>query len=235
VEAAELTMVCPSRGRPGNIVELTQCWSETGAQARLLVLVDDDDPELDGYLHMPVEPVQPGERPRVDLRVIEEPRRLGPILNSVMPAVAQHGGAVGFLGDDHRPRTPGWDKALVEALPGVAYGNDLFQGRNLPTAVVMSAGIVQALGYFIPPGLIHLYMDDFWLTLGRELGSLTYLQDVIIEHMHPVAGKAGWDDGYTRVNSAQQFNTDSATYQRFMTTQWPGDLALLRTSRWRGE
>jgi hypothetical protein len=226
VEAAELTMVCPSRGRPGNIAELAICWEQTDAKARLLVLVDDDDPELDGYLSQHLD---------AGIQVIEEPRRLGPILNSVMPAIAQHGGAVGFLGDDHRPRTPGWDKALVDALPGVAYGNDLFQGRNLPTAVAMSAGIVQALGYFVPPGLMHLYFDDFWLTLGRELDSLTYLEDVIIEHMHPVAGKASWDEGYVRVNSVQQFNTDSATYQRFMTTQWPGDLARLREAAWRGE
>jgi hypothetical protein len=222
VEATELVMVCPSRGRPGNIVELTEAWTQTGAQAHLMVVVDDDDPELDAYLYLDV-----------DLHIICEPRRLGPILNSVMPPIAQHGGAVGFLGDDHRPRTPGWDKALVDALPGVAYGNDLFQGRNLPTAVAMSAGIVQALGYFVPPGLMHLYFDDFWLTLGRELGSLTYLEDVIIEHMHPVAGKASWDEGYVRANSMEQFNTDSAAYQRFMTTQWPGDLALVRTSRWR--
>lgn len=228
METSGLTMVCPSRGRPGNILELADCWALTKAQARLVVVVDDDDPELGGYLDLPI------SLPGIDLQVIEEPRRLGPILNSVMPAIAQHGGAVGFLGDDHRPRTPGWDEALTRALPGVAYGNDLFQGANLPTAVVMSAGIVQILGYFIPPGLTHLYFDDFWLTLGRELHALAYLPEVIIEHMHPQAGKAHWDDGYRRVNSVNQFNTDGNAYQKFMVTQWPGDLQRLK-QEWAGD
>ena len=221
MKASELTMVCPSRGRPGNIPQLTECWEQTGAQARLLVLVDDDDPEYDAYLRLPVE-----------IEVIQEPRGIGPILNSVMPAIAQHGGAVGFLGDDHRPRTPGWDQALVDALPGVAYGNDLLQGANLPTAVAMSAGIVEVLGYFVPPGCMHLYLDDFWRQLGSGLGALTYLPDVIVEHMHPVAGKAPLDDGYVRVNAPHMYASDSMAYSQFLAHQWPGDLRRLLGSEW---
>lgn len=229
MEATELTMVCPSRGRPGNITELVQCWDQTGAQAQLLVIVDDDDPELDGYLGAPL---HGGRR----LMVIEEPRRLGPILNAIMPPLASlnpPGSAVGFLGDDHRPRTPGWDQALVDALPGVAYGNDLLQSENLPTAVVMSAGIVTTLGYFSPPGVMHLYMDDFWRQLGHSLGALTYLPGVIIEHMHPVAGKASLDEGYVRVNAPHQYAADSMAYSQFLARQWPGDLARLREAAWR--
>lgn len=218
-------MVCPSRGRPGNVAELAACWKQTGAKAHLLVLADDDDPELSGYLQLPTSVLE--------LQVIEEPRRLGPILNSVMPAIAQHGGAVGFLGDDHRPRTPGWDQAMVDALPGVVYGNDLFQGEKLATAVVMSARIVEVLGYFVPPGVMHLYLDTFWMGLGEALDALTYLPDVIIEHMHPVAGKGEWDDGYRRVNSVEQFNTDAIAYDRFLAGQWPADLARLLAAEWR--
>jgi len=239
VKASDLTMICPSRGRPANIAELATCWEQTGALAHLLVVVDDDDPALEQYLALPELAAGSDDDsspmlPPISLEVIEEPRRLGPILNSIVPAVAQHGGAVGFLGDDHRPRTAAWDQRLVDALPGVAYGNDMFQEGKLPTAVAMSAGIVQALGYFTPPGVEHLYLDDFWLTLGRELGAITYLPDVIIEHVHPHAGKAAWDEGYSRVNSIQQYNADSNAYQRFMTGQWPDDLRRLRAQGWQG-
>ena len=139
--------------------------------------------------------------------------------------------AVGFLGDDHRPRTPGWDTRLLAALdgrPGVAYGDDLHQGGRLPTAVVISSAIIRTLGYMVPPGQDHLYLDDFWRQLGLDLGRLEYVPDVIVEHCHPNAGKAPWDDGYERVNSPAQNTADSAAYARFMSSAWPEDLARLR-------
>jgi hypothetical protein len=46
------------------------------------------------------------------------------------------------LGDDHRPRTKGWDRRLIDAIeslggaPGIAYGDDKLQGAALPTAWV---------------------------------------------------------------------------------------------------
>jgi hypothetical protein len=63
----------------------------------------------------------------------------------------------------------------------------------------MSSSIVQALGYFCPPGLIHMYLDNFWAELGRGANCLAYRGDVIIEHMHPLAGKAEVDAGYDEV------------------------------------
>jgi hypothetical protein len=103
-----LIMLCPSRGRPGNITELRAAWDQVTDHAELLVAVDDDDPALPGYQ---------------DARVLSSPRRLGPILNTLAAEAAAGYDAVGFLGDDHRPRTPGWDTRLLAALdgrPGVA-------------------------------------------------------------------------------------------------------------------
>lgn len=211
-----LIMLCPSRGRPGNITELRAAWDEVTDNAELLVAVDDDDPKLPEY---------------GDARVLSSPRRLGPILNALAAEAASGYDAVGFLGDDHRPRTPGWDTQLLAALdgrPGVAYGNDLHQGGRLPTAVVISSAVIRALEYMVPPVLEHLYLDDFWRQLGLDLGHLEYLPDVIIEHCHPNAGKASWDDGYERVNSPEQNTADSAAYTQFMSSVWPSDLARLR-------
>lgn len=215
-----LTMICPSRGRAHHIQELAACWKQTGAKAHLIVAVDDDDPDLDPYLYLDV-----------DLRILSEPRRLGPILNAVAVQAATGAAAVGFLGDDHRPRTPGWDERLLAALedgPGVAYGNDLLQGVALPTAAVVSAEVVRGLGYMAPPGLAHLYLDDFWKRLGTDLGRLRYLPEVVIEHLHPLAGKAEWDEGYRRVNDPALYQADGAAYQRFLAERWLGDLARLR-------
>lgn len=212
-------MICPSRGRPDSAAALMELWPQVTESAELLVVADDDDPLAFEYR-------------RLGARILYGPKRLGPVLNAASSEVVR-GGAdlVGFLGDDHRPRTPGWDRLLTEALagrPGVAYGDDLLQHERLPTACVIDARLVAGLGYMCPPGLAHMYLDDFWLRLGTDAGCLEYLPGVVIEHMHPVAGKAEWDDGYRRVNSGEQYRQDHAAYQRFLASDWPGDLEHLR-------
>src|ERR1022692_4739674 len=66
------------------------------------------------------------------------------------------------MGDDHLPRTPGWDRLLLDGLAdmggGFAYGNDLYQGEILPTAVAVSSPIVAALGWMCLPALNHMFV-----------------------------------------------------------------------------
>lgn len=217
MSAAELLMLCPSRSRPEKAAELRQEWDQVTESADLLIAVDDDDPEVGAY--------DPG------VRVLSGPRGLGPIMNALALEAAPHYAAVGFLGDDHRPRTPGWDRLLMTALgdvAGIAYGNDLFQGERVPTAVVISSPVIIALGYMVPPGVEHLYMDDFWYLLGETLGHRVYCPDVVIEHCHPVAGKAAWDASYVRSNSAEQYSRDSRAFSLFLAQQWPADLERLK-------
>jgi len=219
-----LVMICPSRGRPGAVAELRRAWEDTGATADLLVVVDHDDPELRAYaMGGPVLVSRTGGG-------------LGPVLNAAAEHVLGVPGveAVGFLGDDHRPRTAGWDKALLEAAtspgPGVAYGDDLHQGEKLPTAVVIAAPVVAALGYMVPPGMVHLYVDDFWRLLGESLGALRYCPAVVLEHLHPHAGKAAWDEGYLRVNDAAVWAADRARLDAYLAGFWPGELERVRAA-----
>lgn len=214
---AEMAVLVPSRGRPQNVVELIHAWIRTKATAALYVLVDDDDPRLLDYLAIGM------RESTFPFTVIEQPaRRLGPTLNYwaidllVNPFAPK---IIGFMGDDHRPRTEGWDRRIVEALsdrPGVAYGNDLLQGANLPTAAFLSATIIDALGYMVPRGLVHMYLDNFWKELGTNLDALTYLEDVVIEHMHPFAGKAELDEGYQRVNAPEVYARDKRVFENYM-------------------
>jgi hypothetical protein len=220
--AVTTVMLCPSRGRPANANAVCVAWAETDAAARLIVVADADDPNAAEYRKLPCE-----------VRINEGPQRLGPILNAEAVRVCADPDVdvIGFLGDDHRPRTWGWDTLLRESLgqaPGVAYGNDLLQEQNLPTAVVMTADLVRGLGYMVPPGLAHLYLDDFWKRLGQDVGHLVYRSDVVIEHMHPVAGKAGWDAGYERVNAPELYASDLTAYELFLRNRWPADLARLK-------
>jgi hypothetical protein len=124
------------------------------------------------------------------------------------------------MGDDHVPRTAGWDATIVAHLddpkePRITYGDDLLQGANLPTAVFLQSKTVRALGYMCPPGMVHLYLDNFWKTLGEHLGTLGYLPEVVIEHLHPAAGKAAMDAGYREANAVNQDHSDRQAWLNF--------------------
>jgi hypothetical protein len=135
---------------------------------------------------------------------------------------------IGFMGDDHRTRTPGWDEKVIEALQdhNVVYGNDLIWGEGLPTAVFLRSEVVQKLGYMAPPELIHLYLDNFWLELGKAT-SIKYLPDVIIEHLHPSVGKAQWTDSYKEVNDQALYQADEKAFKNYLETRFEDDLRKL--------
>jgi hypothetical protein len=165
------------------------------------------------------------------VQVKAQPQRVAPILNTLAPALARKHAFVGFMGDDHLPRTQNWDVELTASLdgrPGVAYGNDLVQGEKLPTACIVSSDLILALGYMVPPGLEHLYFDDFWRMLGQDVGNLKYSPDVIIEHLHPTVGTAQWDASYLQNNDPAQFARDKTVYDSYLRTAWPEDLDRLK-------
>jgi hypothetical protein len=80
----------------------------------------------------------------------------------------------------------------------------------------MSAKIVRLLNGMVPPNMIHLYLDDFWLKLGQDLKAITYLPEVIIEHLHPVSGKVEWDDNYREVNAQEVYSADGLAFKQYM-------------------
>lgn len=231
---AELLVIVPSRGRPENVARLMEAWKATvSGDTKLFVVTDPDDPRADGY-----DELQIGASDDRFGRIILDPGgerlRLGGILNYIGYAYAHETDVpmLGFCGDDHLPRTEGWDTAVLAALhdlgSGIVYGNDLLQGERLPTAAFMTSDIIRTLGWMVPPGLIHLYIDDAWRELGNAMGRLKYLPDVVIEHMHPAAQKASWDHRYAEVNAPEVAAADKATFDAWMAEGLPAAVAKLR-------
>jgi hypothetical protein len=206
--------VVPSRGRPGAVHEMAQVFADTcTARTRLVFAVDDDDPVGSEYLREAIG--------CADIRS-DSASTMVEALNKAAAAIAngeEPPYAIAFMGDDHRPRTKGWDSQYLEALrrmgSGLVYGNDLLQGEQLPTQVAMTTDIVRALGWMAPPVLRHMYVDNFWRDLGVHAGCIRYLPEVIVEHVHPVAGKAEMDAGYERVNAEEVYSADLAAYTQF--------------------
>lgn len=232
----DLVVIVPSRGRPEAAHELVQAFNHTATTGpRLVFAVGEDDPTLPEYqdlllltscVELVVWAVDPTDRPS----------SMGWALNiAARAAVAEYSFAIGFLGDDHRPRTKGWDAAYLAALrdlgTGFVYGDDLYQGERLPTQWAMTADIVRALGYMTPPDLWHLFVDDFVRDLGRAAGCIRYLPDVVVEHLHPLAGKAAWDDSYRRSNAPEMYARDGAAYRAYLRDGFLADVAKVKALR----
>lgn len=231
----DLVVVVPSRGRPEAASAVTESFAETcTADTRLVFAVDDDDPELPEYLA-----VSRRTTFNTSVCIVREPRSMVHALNTaaVYITIPPDNGpfAVGFMGDDHRPRTVGWDVVYLQGLKasgtGIVYGDDLLQHRNLPTQCAMTADIVRALGFMAPPALTHMYVDNFWLALGTAAGCVRYLPDVVVEHLHPVAGKAQWDEGYVRVNDPAMYSKDGRVFAEYVRDSLAGDVEKVRALR----
>lgn len=230
--SADLMMLVPSRGRPQAARELAQTFMSTSTANTVLVfVVDEDDPTLPEYSDI----VQQFYRadasyPRINVCMGDnESHTMVEVLNKAAMFLAGEYNppfALGFMGDDHRPRTVGWDSQYLAALQNagihIVYGDDLLQSERLPTQCAMTTELVQTLGFMAPPILRHMYVDNFWLDLGRSTACIQYLPDVVVEHMHPVAGKAEWDEGHKRVNSSEVFKADEKAYNDFKSgARWP--------------
>ncbi|MDH6120646.1 hypothetical protein [Kitasatospora sp. GAS204B] len=232
---AALAMLVPTRGRPDNLRRLWQAFTETCTTATTLIAcVDFDDPVLPGYreLHETARGNRGAGTDGPEFHLLEAPRlRLAGTLNYYAPQVAARFPKIGFLGDDNVPRTVGWDQRYVEALDelgtGIVYGNDLLVGPDLPTQVAMTSDIVLATGLMVPPGIVHLWADNAWLELGQALDGITYLPDVVVEHLHPFARSAEWDDGYREANTRERYDADRAAFEQWRAEEmgrWVGQI-----------
>lgn len=226
----DLVVLCPSRGRPGSAINLARTFLDTTEGiSTLTFIVDADDATGPSY-----EEGMPKDS-RIQIWGSKLAGGMVTVLNEKAVALASaHAApfAIGFMGDDHRPRTQGWDQRYLQALAemgtGIVHGDDLLQGENLATEVAMTANIIRTLGYMAPPDLQHMYVDNAWIALGLAIGRLRYLPDVVIEHMHPIAGKAEWDDGYRQVNDRSVYARDLAIYTMWRQNSLPAEAHRLR-------
>lgn len=221
-----LMLIVPTRERPENTIELIAELRRTMYKptSRVVFACDDDDPRLAEYQAIDWE-----QDFRISM-VTSERLGMNGTLNKWAVTYAHDHEVIGFMGDDHRPRSRSWDflmESILESFPGVAYGNDLLQGQRLATASFISSKYILKMGFYSPPKQKHLYLDNFWMELGRAT-KLHYLDHVIIEHMHYTNGKSNRDERYAAVNSNEVYMHDQAAFAEFMRNDWPSIKVALR-------
>lgn len=236
-ETAGLLVIVPSRGRPASVDRVTAAWRNTGGyeHGTLVFAIDADDPEHGEYFKRAL---PAAGTTQVEFVTMPKWQPMVWKLNecALSAALSLPGwDAIAFMGDDHLPRTKGWAQALLSALTeletGIVYGRDGFQDARLPTWWAMTPDIVRCLGRMVPAPVGHLFCDNAVKDLGEAAGCLRYLPDVMIEHMHPIAGKADLDSGYARVNAQGQYVHDRAVYAGWRAMHMNGQAERIRELR----
>lgn len=226
----QVTMLIPSRARPDSVDRQADAWRATDPlnEAMLVWVLDEDDPAADAYRF------KLAQYPWMHSIWLRQWMPMVKKLNLVAPGIATD--VVGFMGDDHLPRTSGWAAALAAAhilhAPGIFYGRDGLQDMKLPTWWAMSAEICRRLNRMVPADVDHLYCDNSILELGKAARCIRYLPSILIEHMHPVAEKAEWDQGYRRVNDPSQYESDRKAFLYWLRSNRIHQAREIETLRW---
>ena len=210
----DLVLLVPSRGRPANVQRLNETCKRTCTARTLLHFgFDDDDPKLE-------ENVAAASTHAITLH---ERMNLTGWTNYLAgkytgdDPLYEPPAALASIGDDMVPETPGWDTALLDALPaggGAAYAHSN-RRDDIPEHIVISTPLVAALGRFALFGG-HWYIDEGWRDVFGPSGAgcLAFVPDVTIRHLHPnVPGGDPADRTYH--DAAEEFDANLAAYQRW--------------------
>lgn len=221
-----ILVIVPSRGRPHNARALIDSWERTTEGRSTLVFgLDDDDETAPDYPrgHCPI--------------VVSSRKKLAAWTNHIARPLLGAYPVLASLGDDHRFATLGWESAILRAMSdmggtGIAYGDDEVHGEAIPTAFFVTSDIVRALGGMGPPGVQHLFFDDWARELGKAAGCLRYLPDVHTPHIHPLVGKAPQDQTYAEGGSSPTlWSSDRKAFEAWMRDGLEADAAIVRGLR----
>ena len=217
-----LLVFTPTRGRRERCEEMLQSFQETTDNADLLFVIDEDD--QDTY-----EGMDWGE---ADCAVFAPKGTLSEIINHTATGLADDYDALMFVADDHLFRTPHWDTIMLDELAkmggtGFLYPDDK-RRVDVPEIVLISSDIVQALGFFAEPSLGHFYIDNAWAELGKKLGLIRFVPQVMIEHRHySICADVEYDSTYRQAED-DHGSPDKAAFMQWKALSLSYQAALLR-------
>ena len=216
----DLCVFLPTRNRPAKARECITSFRETvkGDADLILILDDDDGSYADGFEDVDKITVTRGT--------------LVTAINSAAAVLAGTYDALMLASDDLVFVTPGWDEILLAKLAAMGgtgiIGWDSRRRYDLLEHVLMSSGIVKALGYFALPCCGHFYVDNAWTELGKRAGLLGYCPDVLIEHRHYSVTPGVEHDATYREAEKKHGAADLAAFQQWRAEQIANEVSVLR-------
>lgn len=167
--------ICPTRERPKAAMEVLESFQEkTSKNSRIMFALDNDN--YDDY---------PDE---IVMNSAIFPRTgIARKFNLLTMRFLNKWEGFMFVGDDLRFETPGWDEMMLTAIRdhngfAVAYGDDRQYRFSRATHPVLGRNLVRAMGCAVTPGIVH-YLDFPWNWIGKQLGLLVWVPEVITPHL----------------------------------------------------
>lgn len=199
--------ILATRNRIKNCVRFIQAWNETGADSKVYVRLDEDDPSLEQAKNLPW-PAQ--------FSINIGPRaRLGQAMQEMFmlyPTEPWYG----ILADDVIPRTAHWDKLLIEAaLPNkVSCANEVHEKKIRICHPCVGGDLVRLVGCFSIPTVQHFGTDTLWECIHHCCDLNNRLDHVILEHAHFNFGQSELDQTYLDSQAIRQ--QDKRAYKAWM-------------------
>ena len=177
---------CPTRGRPQNVrrfIESIKSTSDNFSDIEILFYVDDD---ADSF---------PDDVLSFNVRKIKGKRVWITLAHNILYSNS-NGEIIFYGGDDAVFKTTGWDSLVKKSFDLsedkilLVYGNDNgLYGSKIAIHGFVHKKWVEALGYFAYPG--RGSSMDRWVTeVAKKLNRATYLESIVIEHIHYRQGAA---------------------------------------------
>ena len=218
----DISIVVPTKDRPKNIKRLVQSimdQSNRPQSIQIIFRIDEGDTKSKSAIKN-MKRSFPGE-----VLIQEKPhvKVLSDLWEDCYSLVK--GPRVMMCADDVIFRTKGWDDIIIrrmrkpKKIVHFVWCNDRNQGAKMPTLPFMSEAWIKTVGYFVPRGYYCDYCDIHLQGIAERLKEMghdvtRYLKNVIIEHMHPTANKADWDNTYKFRRSMRSKNQGRWTAAR---------------------
>lgn len=214
---SELVVLVPVLRRPHRVTPLLDSLASTVPAAHVLFLFDrDDSEEWDAIsrhmgrsdLEVAAEPFEPGysyaQKINQGIRVTSEP--------------------LIFVGADDLDFKPGWFEAARERMTmtvGVVgtqdLGNDrVLRGEHATHSLVArwyaEIGSIDEADQLLHEGYEHNFCDTEFVKTAIHRGAFAFAHDSVVEHRHPLWGKAEGDATYKK--GQESFKRDRRRYTR---------------------
>ena len=145
----------------------------------------------------------------------------------------------GWMSDDCRPLSKSFDTELIEAAGSwcMSYPDDDWQhgikpstGKPHVTSMIVWGGdLVREVGWWVPDGMIQMYIDDVWEDIAMPLGINRYCGHVKTEHRHFANGRRKNDSTDTRqFNGASFPQIDKKLFDKFRGGELPSIVKRLK-------
>lgn len=209
---ADVAIIVPMLGRPHRVAPLLGSIYSASPEARVVFVCTPDDSAVPAVEQAGYEPLFVKYRPR------------GDYARKVQAGIEATDEPLIFTGADDLHFHPGWLEAaapLISDAVGVVGTNDLCNGRVIAgehaTHFLVARWYVE-LGTIDEPGVLfhhgyrHEFIDDELVGTAKRRGAWAFAADSLVEHLHPMAGKAPMDILYAE--QKRRMGMSRALYQR---------------------